>query len=209
MFLALEMAMASAAPASHSNPAPPNWGGNSSVLAWSAQVSMTDKSDSPLHPKWSFSYFYDWNLRASRYEHGEGQHDEVCKMAKIVGDPCTVLNAANNKMYLLGASSCCRCDASWAPFTIVPNWLSRDNATYVGTASIGGRAADEWLAYGASDNHYFASTDTSSAPIRYMEHKNGLLKQWDFTQWEPQTPPPAKFDAPPKCDTQCASASCR
>ena len=63
------------------DPAPPHWGGNASLYAWSAAVNMTNPSDAPLHPHWTFNYSYDWTLSASRYDHAQGQHDEVCKMA--------------------------------------------------------------------------------------------------------------------------------
>ena len=190
------------------DPAPPHWGGNASLYAWSAAVNMTNPSDAPLHPHWTFNYSYDWTLSASRYDHAQGQHDEVCKMAITPGDPCTVLNALDGKLYLLGPSSCCRCDASWAPFTIVPDWLARSNATYEGSTSVGGQEADEWLAYGASDNHYYASVDSSRKPFRYMEHKNGKLKQWDFSDWQPVAPPRSVFEPPPGCDAICSAALC-
>ena len=129
-------------------------------------------------------------------------------MAITPGDPCTVLNALDGKLYLLGPSSCCRCDAPWAPFTIVPDWLARSNATYEGSTSVGGQEADEWLAYGASDNHYYASVDSSRRPLRYMEHKNGKRKQWDFSEWQPVAPPRSVFEPPPGCDALCSAALC-
>ena len=93
--------------------------------------------------------------------------------------------------------------APWAPFTIRPDWLARSNATYIGRTKIGERDADEWLAYGASDNHYYASADDAREPIRYMEHKNGKLKQWDFLAWEGRPSPKETFDPPPHCDASC------
>ena len=46
------------------------------------------------------SYYYDWNIKASRYEHLEGQYDEVCKGFLNVreGAPCTVVNSADGKL---------------------------------------------------------------------------------------------------------------
>ena len=127
------------------DPAPPHWGGNASLYAWSANVNMTNPSDAPLHPHWTFNYSYDWTLSASRYDHAQGQHDEVCKMAVTPGDPCTVLNALDGMLYLLGPASCCRCDALWAPVTIVPDWLARSNATYEGRSSLAAKMSTSGL----------------------------------------------------------------
>ena len=80
--------------------------------------------------------------------------------------------------------------------------------TYQGRTSVGGQEADEWLAYGASDNHYYASVDSSRKPFRYMEHKNGKLKQWDFSDWQPVAPPRSVFVPPPGCDALCSAALC-
>ena len=53
---------------------------------------------------------------------------------------------------------------------------------------LSGVEVDEWLKQGASDNHYYATTDATQAPVRYMEHKNGKLKQWDFKTYSPKAP---------------------
>ena len=233
MFALLQLLLLAVAARGAYDPSPPNWGGNATTFAWGAQVDMpvimirlfsyivgfsfphiyfhdrTDISDAPTHPKWQFAYYYNYKIKASRYDHAQGQHDEVCALAGIVGDPCTVLNAADGNLYLSGAASCCICKAQWAPFTIKPDWLARSNATYIGRSSISGQRADGWLAYGASDNHYYATTDPSRMPIRFMEHKNGKLKEWDISGWTPGAPPTDKFSTPPNCNTLCPASICK
>ena len=164
------------------DPPIPTWGG---APAWSATINFTDVSDAPEHPNWFFNYSYDWSLKASRYDHGDGQHDEVCKFGGLpLGPRCTVINSADGHMYLLApADSCCVCKSKWAPFTILPDWLQRSNASYLGASVVDGVSAGGWLAYGASDNHYWATADAAQSPVRFMEHKNNKLKQWDFLQY--------------------------
>ena len=41
-----------------------------------------------------------------------------------------------------------------------------------------------------------------------MEHKNGKLKQWDFSDWQPVAPPRSVFEPPPGCDALCSAALC-
>ena len=189
---------------------PPRWGGNNATLAWSASVAMTDPSDAPLHPTWDFEYYYDWNKKASRYEHAAGQHDEVCSGSGPAGDACTVLNSADGNMYLLypRVKTCCVCHCSFCPFTVRSDWLQDGGTSYQGRSTVSGVEADEWLKQGASDNHYYATTDATQAPVRYMEHKNGKLKQWDFKTYSPKAPAASLFDTPADCTDKCKSSVC-
>ena len=191
---------------------PPRWGGNNGTLAWSAFVNMTDISDSPLHPRWQFEYRYDWRLQSDRYDHAKGQHDEVCKWAlpSSIGSSCTVLNVGGNvsTTYIMSGDTCCACRAPWMPFTIRSDWLQDGGASYVGVASVDGQPADEWLKQGASDNHYYATRNAAQAPIRYMEHKHGMLKQWDFIEYDASPPDPASLEAPAGCEAACESKLC-
>lgn len=73
--------------------------------------------------------------------------------------------------------------------------------------------AYHWLKYGASDNHYYSTVDKDQLPIRYMEHKNEKLKQWDFDLFTYQRHPewksdniPAYFNIPTGCITPCGKS---
>jgi hypothetical protein len=65
---------------------PPTWGGNK---VYTVKVGMVNND-----PKvnWTFTYYYDWNLKAERYEHEAGQEDEMCLLATTLfskgGLPC-------------------------------------------------------------------------------------------------------------------------
>jgi hypothetical protein len=184
-------------------PPVPNWGGNATHFAFSVEATFTDVADAPEHPVWNFSYYYDWNLRAERYDHHEGQHIDVCKVVDIVDTPCTVLSASDGKLYISTATSCCQCEAYWAPLTILPDWISRNNGTYIGRSIQEGQEADGWLVYGASDNHYYTTIDSEQKMLKFSEHKNGQLKQWDILQYSGERPPADKFAAPPDCSARC------
>ena len=64
---------------------------------------------------------------------------------------------------------------------------------------------------GQSDNHYFCTTDKARMPVRYMEHKDGQLKQWDF-QMTTFVPYPSfskdTFSPPADCDQKCDASFC-
>lgn len=189
---------------------PPRWGGNNTTLSWVALVNMTNFADAPGHPFWQFRYFYDWTLKADRYEHQEGQYDEVCAGFALhpLGEPCTVLNSLDGNMYILFPNDknfCCRCMNS---LTLRSDWLRTDNTTYQGQNNVNGQSVDEWLLYGASDNHYYATVNDAQEPVRFMEHKNGKLKQWDFISYLAEQPPQTLFKTPNNCQNKCQSKVC-
>ena len=96
---------------------------------------------------------------------------------------------------------------SRARATVRSDWLFEDSS-YVGRTTLGVASVDEWLKQGASDNHYYATTDGEQRPVRYMEHKNGKLKQWDFDSWSAGTAGGASLDPPAGCDSPCLSMIC-
>jgi len=185
------------------DPPVPNWGGNVAHFAFSVDATFTDVADAPEHPVWNFSYHYDWNLKAERYDHHQGQHIDACKVVEIVDDPCTVLSASDGQLYISSPSSCCRCVADWAPLTMLPDWISRNNGTYIGRSTQEGVEADGWLVYGKSDNHYYTTADAAQKMLKFSEHKNGELKQWDILEYSGDTPPADKFKPPSNCGTLC------
>ena len=127
------------------------------------------------------------------------------------GDPCTVLNANDGRLYLSFPATgyCCNCSAA---FTVRSDWLQDGGTTYVGQTLVGNINTNEWLKQGASDNHYYSSLGASEQPVRYMEHKNGKLKQWDFQEWTKKQPGGAWtsiFDPPNGCSSVCESTVCK
>eukprot|EP00755_Sulcionema_specki_P013390 Sspe_Gene.53855::Locus_29744_Transcript_1_1_Confidence_1.000_Length_2085::g.53855::m.53855 len=181
----------------------PLWGG---AKMYRVEVNMTDVSDAPQHPKWSFSYYYNANLRASRYEHHEGQYDEVCG-SKRYGKACTVVMASDGWTYLASGGECCKCSKGFLG-AVRSDWLA-DGGHYVGNTTVRGYAVQEWFKQGASDNHYYF-TQPHDLPVRYMEHKNGKLKQWDFdlTTYSTAPLPDTLFQQPSGCTARCTDAAC-
>eukprot|EP01064_Diplonema_japonicum_P012761 TRINITY_DN2012_c1_g1_i2.p1 TRINITY_DN2012_c1_g1~~TRINITY_DN2012_c1_g1_i2.p1 ORF type:complete len:387 (+),score=112.28 TRINITY_DN2012_c1_g1_i2:65-1162(+) len=182
----------------------PRWGGNNQTRQYSVLVNMTDISDSPAHPTWQFKYYYDDEVKASRYEHLAGQDDEVCRGATPTLKPCTVIFATNGFTYVQSESICCiRNRGSWG--AVKSNWLQNGGGTYVGRTTVRGYTVDEWFKQGASDNHYYAMANDFRTPVRYMEHKNGKLKQWDFNvpTWKPGPQASSLFTPPENCDKSC------
>mmetsp|Transcript_1462 Transcript_1462/g.3968 ORF Transcript_1462/g.3968 Transcript_1462/m.3968 type:complete len:237 (-) Transcript_1462:58-768(-) len=206
-------------------PSVPMWGG---APAFQVRVHMTNPSDAPEHPEWDFNYSYVSNAASnatfSRYEFEAGQHDEVCKGitgSPGLGSPCTVVHASDSWLYIAypDADFCCKCTQVIG--AVRSDWLRDGGATYVGrvTKDVDGNPflvdeADGWLKYGASDNYYYATPDAAQQPVRYMEHKNGVLKEWTFflDTWVEQPSwledVPDLLAPPPNCQTRCVSDVC-
>lgn len=185
---------------------------------------MTNPSDAPLHPRWSFKYFFDGEGKQERYDHGLGHRDEVCAMSsvsnKYAGEPCTVLYSHPLKatfIYLPRLAnegingSCCVCYFKiLGPLRM--DWLQTGGTKYAGTKTVRGYEVEEWIKWGASDNHFYCTTQQpkASRPVRYMEHKHGVLKQWDFDldSFQPGAPDQHIFAPPKDCDAVCEDPKC-
>ena len=48
---------------------PPGWGGNT---RYTVKVGMVNNDP---QVNWTFTYYYDWSIKAERYEHQQGQQD--------------------------------------------------------------------------------------------------------------------------------------
>ena len=169
-------------------------------------------------------------LTRRRYDFEEGQHDEVCGgilgATSFVGEPCSVIHSTNdNWLYIQYPTEdfCCKCSQNIG--AVRSDWLT-DSANYTGRVTVddngaefgsGVAIADGWLKYGASDNHYYVdAANDMQRPVRYMEHKNDALKQWDFilatyesreNEWFSGAPPDL-FAPPADCDSNCRSTMC-
>ena len=76
---------------------PPFWGGNP---VYSVNVSFL--YNDPVMT-WNFTYFYNWNLKAERYEHYAPQADEMCLLADppfTQNDSCRVTFATDGWSYI-------------------------------------------------------------------------------------------------------------
>eukprot|EP01061_Rhynchopus_euleeides_P045883 TRINITY_DN846_c0_g1_i11.p2 TRINITY_DN846_c0_g1~~TRINITY_DN846_c0_g1_i11.p2 ORF type:complete len:397 (+),score=156.38 TRINITY_DN846_c0_g1_i11:54-1193(+) len=190
-------------PRSAAEPPIPRWGGNNETLAFQVKVNMTDISDSPDHPRWQFDYYYNATQGVSVYDHLAGQDDEVCRVSVKQGEPCRILFANNGNCYIKSEKKCCHYAAlKWG--AVRSEWLFTESS-YSGATNVSGYAVDEWFKQGASDNHYYATANAAQLPVRYMEHKNGKLKQWDFdlSTYKTETLASDFFDVPSDCWMPC------
>jgi hypothetical protein len=200
LFLAAALGLSSA-----TEPPVPNWGGNASHFAFSVNATFYDTADSPTHPSWNFSYYYDWNLKAERYDHSTGQGIDVCRVVNIPdGEACTVLSSSDGNLYVSSESrGCCKCVADWAPITMLPDWIGRNNGTYMGRSVEEGEEVDGWIVYGSSANKYYTSIDGEQRFVKFSDNKNGGTKQWDVIDYSGDAPKPFLFDQPDDCDVRC------
>jgi len=109
---------------------------------------------------------------------------------------------SNTDLYVFTANNakCCACKMAGGFGAIRTDWLN--GGSYVGQTTVRGYVTDEWFKQGASDNHYYAVSGAApNRPVRFMEHKDGLLKQWDFDteNWNPAPQPQSLFVPPTPC----------
>lgn len=77
---------------------PPYWGGSPKYT-----VNVSFLYNEPVMT-WNFTYYYDWNLKAERYEHYAPQADEMCLLANppfTINNSCTVIFAKDGWSYIM------------------------------------------------------------------------------------------------------------
>jgi hypothetical protein len=153
----------------------PTWGG---TKQWKCRVNLTDP-DVPTAQNWKFNYYYDATIPADRYEHPAGQADEVCQVKSVpFGQPCTVINTPDGNAWVLSGDTCCKFPIKIGP--VLYDWVERSNGTWVASEMINNVSSDVWMAKGQYVNYFAQSVDERHFPVRYWEHKAGILKEWDF-----------------------------
>ena len=183
------------------------WGG---ALNFKIPVLLTAHDVIPAGASWNFTYYYSSSgaHNYSRYDHVKGQEDEVCHAILSSTDPCTTIFSNSMAFIMTGPSqTCCSCSLVGGTGAVRSDWLK--GAAYQGPTTVNGYQTNEWLKQGASDNHYYATADSKMAPVRFMEHKNGMLKQWDFdtAEWAPGPQNVSIFTPPSSCP-RCRSGMC-
>ncbi len=154
---------------------------------------------------WNFTYFYDWNLKAERYEHEAPEQDEMCMLPDTTftkgGLPCTITFASDGWSYIAfpTKSFCCKCSKSFG--AVRYDWL-KENSTYVGIETVDGRSVTHWTKMGQYLNHYYSTVDRQ-LPVRFFEIKKGNPKSWDFNLDTYSTGPIDPSKLGPQCSTMC------
>ena len=152
--------------------------------------------------------------------HSKGQHDELCtgvKGKEYSDEPCMLLDAADSWLYLIFPESglCCRaCSVADHCGIIAPRWLQQ-NATYQGTAVIGGVECDGWMKQGGEENYFWTvvasrNRPNERQPCQYYEGYPTFAlgsNYWNFTYDAYNINPiPAEVFAVPTdmgCDAMC------
>lgn len=120
---------------------PPFWGGNP---RYTVKVKMLN--DDPV-ATWNFLYFYDWNLKAERYEHDAPQEDQMCLLPttsfKKDAIPCAITFATDGWSYIEFPSQnfCCKCSKSFGGVRY--DWLQA-GSKYIGVETIDGKSVTHW-----------------------------------------------------------------
>lgn len=177
---------------------PPFWGGNP---VYTVNVSML--YDKPVL-RWNFTYYYDWNKKAERYEHHAPQADEMCLLAHppfTINDFCVATFAEDGWSYIEYPSKnwCCKCENSFG--AIKYDWL-QTNSTFVGIETVNNVAVTHWTKKGAEVNNYYSTVDRA-LPVRFFELKSGQPKSWDFDLKTYTTTPHDPDLFKPKCTNLC------
>lgn len=178
---------------------PPTWGGNPRYT-----VKVTILNDNPA-VVWNFTYYYDWNLKAERYEHEAPQQDQMCLLPETTfekgGIHCTVTFASDGWSYLAFPTQnfCCKCSNSFG--AIRYDWLQK-NSNYEGLETVNGRLVTHWTIQGQYLNHFYSTVD-EQLPVRFFELKLGNPKSWDFDLNTYTTEPFDPSLLGPQCSTMC------
>ena len=111
------------------DPPKPFWGGNPIY-----KVNVSFLNNDPVM-RWNLSYYYNWNLKAERYEHQGPHADELCLAADppfSKNDSCTAIFATDGWSYVVYPqySWCCKCGNSFG--AIRYDWL-QTNSTFQGS----------------------------------------------------------------------------
>jgi hypothetical protein len=199
---------------STSAPTPPFWG-----PTWTAPFNQTITLV-VFQYKNVVDFRYDATVHTngvkgvSRYDHSEGQIDEICTQVKgkeNSSEPCSLIAAADTWRYVLfpQSSVCCRvCNTSDYCGIVAPDWL-QVNATYQGQQTIAGMQCDGWMKQGGEQNYFYAEVGTSN-PCMYYEGYPTLpftKNEWDFIPSAFNRAPidPSVFVPPPGigCENMC------
>ena len=201
VLLSSAVALTILAAARGNEPALPYWGASKQ---WTCNVTLQNGNPQSPVNIWNFTYYYDATIPADRYEHQQGQNDEVCKIKGIPdGAPCTVIDTPSGAAYVMGESVCCKFPVPIGP--VIYDWVERSNGSFYGPKEINGVMSDVWTAEGQYTNYFAQAHDEPHLPVRFWEYKHGYLKKWDFhlDTYVPGPPASSLFVPPPGCESAC------
>jgi hypothetical protein len=170
MFTSSSILLLCIATASAANPLPPFWG-----PFWSAPFDQ-----SITVPGYQFNdtvgFLYDSTTKpvgSSLYQHGLGQHDEICTGVaghEYINERCNLLASTDLWRYAIypDTKQCCKvCDTADYCGIVAPDWLQK-NSTYEGEKVINGLTCEGFMKEGGEQNFYYAEK-TTQQPCLYYE----------------------------------------
>ena len=110
-------------PAYGQSPQIPSWGG---ALQYRVHVNLTAHDVVKEGATWGFQYAFlsSEAMNVTRYDHLQGQRDEVCNSIKSgSSEPCTAIHASDGWLYVAfpNSGSCCKCSQHIGP--VRSDWL--------------------------------------------------------------------------------------
>jgi len=111
----------------------------------------------PLQPS-TGTWYYDFPSGRQRVD---GGNQESCNRLKGNGEYCTTF--LTESAFYVAFPFTKQCVKTAAPGLLSPDWLRRDNATWVGSERVGPRTCDVWLARGSSLNYWLQERVTGFA----------------------------------------------
>ena len=166
----------------------------------------------PAGPQNIGRWLYDDSHNRSRFEHGDGQHNNFCGCADNTTDAaCHLYFEADGAMWanFPATENCCRlCAPGDGCTTLRRDWLS--GGSFVGNEQIGGKQCETWSKQGSVAIDFWSQTADGTA-CQYREKftlRSGQVV-WhylNFTSWDTATPDPELFTLPKSCTAPCEHA---
>jgi hypothetical protein len=185
------------------DPPPPTW---PSAFSGSFVESITMIPNATNEGRW----FYDYNNFRSRFEHGDGQHNNFCACAdNTTTSACHLYFPSDGTLWahFPRLSKCCRvCEEGQDCTTLKPDWLA--GATFVGEEQHGSLDCLAWQKPGAVALDVWSQTREGRA-CQYREHfpfgpPGGVWHFLNFTNFSTTLPTdPGIFELPQQCQESC------
>ncbi|OMJ67562.1 hypothetical protein SteCoe_35241 [Stentor coeruleus] len=150
------------------------------------------------------TYYYNYNLPASRVDRSNGQYDSFCGIGGPYANkdtPCTHFVVGGNRyLYYPDLNQCCYCcNSTMGCGVLLPNWMQ--NATYINTEVHEGILTYKWEKTGGQQNYLYETVNnvpTSRVTVSIYEEPDNFM---DFSHRN-ETLPNGIMNLPSICNLQ-------
>jgi hypothetical protein len=150
-------------------------------------ATFTNPVGDPLQP-YTGTWYYDWTRQRQRVD---GGNQASCNRVQKGGQYCTTYLTSDS--FYVAFPFTKQCVKSSAPGLLYPDWLAKDNATYVGQEKVGPRICDVWLAMGSDHNYWLQ--DRAGFPCKLDD--GGF--NWTFSSFQAVPVDPSITEIPAYC----------